>query len=126
MLVMLSMPPTTTTSLAVEQQAGRAREIERLQTGAAGLVDRHRDRRVRHPGVERDLPGRVRPRAELAGLAEQHLVDVRGRDPGLCEGGLGGRDPEVDRGQRGERAAELADRRPLRAEDHDSFHRTGI
>ena len=51
-------------------------EHDRLQPGAAHLVDRERRDRVRQPGQEGRLPGRVLPEAGLQDVAEDDFVDL--------------------------------------------------
>ena len=62
------------------------RQHDRLQSGAADLVDRHRGDVIGQPAVERRLPGRILPLAGGDDVAHDALVDGRRIDAGATDG----------------------------------------
>ena len=83
----------------VEQNRG-AREIDRLEAAAAGLVDGRRDTALTATRRDRDLARRVGARPELARLPHVAFFDSRGLDPGSRERSADRRGAELDGGER--------------------------
>ena len=90
-------------------------ERHTLLTVIAGT--RHRD-----AGLRRGLAGGDLALAGLEHLAHQHVVDLLGSDAGALERGLDRDAAEVHRGEVGERARQLPDRRTCRSDDHRAGH----
>ena len=102
--------------------AGRDRldgQVDRLQAGGAGAVDRHRRDRVRQACRERRAAGGVARLGRLEHVAHDDLVDVLGRDAGALHGGADGDGAEVGAAHVLERAAQAADGGTSAADDHD-------
>ena len=102
-------------------------EHDGLERRAADPVDGRRARRDRQPATEGRLAGRCLAGAGLEHLAHEDLVD---RDVGRQAAPLDRRpdgDPtELDRRHVGQRAAELADRRPGGADEIDAAVAAGV
>ncbi len=102
------------------------REHDRLHPRAADPVDRRGARRIGEAGAECRLPGWGLSGSGLEDLAHEDLVDGRtlGESRPLDRGS--DRDAaELDRRRAGQRATELADRRPCGADEIDVTTRTG-
>ena len=76
-------------------------------------------RRHRHAALHADLAARVHALPRRQDVADDHLVDLLGIDPGALEDGLAHRGPQVGRGYVLQRTAERPDRRTQRGGDHD-------
>ena len=117
---MLSMPPATTTSASPARISAAASMIAfspepqtRLIVVALVVTG--------SPAAERRLAGRCLADAGLEHLAHEDLVDRRPvRQAAPLDGRADGDPAELDRGHLGERAGELADRRPRRAHEKTS------
>ena len=94
---------------------------DRLESRAADPVDGRRRGRVGEAGLEHGLARRGLADTGLEDLAHQHLVDDRGRwiEAGALDGRPDRDATELRRRDRGQRAAELADRRARGADDVD-------
>ena len=74
------------------------------------------------PAVHRGLARGDLTLAGLEHLAHEHVVDLLRPDAGALERGLDRDTAEVHRGEVGERAGELPDRRTGRSDDHRTGH----
>ena len=98
----------------------RGAEHDRLEPGPADPVDRRSTRRVGETGAQGRLPRRCLTRTRLEHLAHQDLVDRRPIwEPGTFDGGANGDTTQLDGRDSGQRARELPDRCPRRADDVD-------
>ena len=84
------------------------REHDRLEAGAAHLVDRQRGDVLAEAALERRLPGRVLAVARLDDVAHDALVDGGGIDPGAGDRFAHRHRAELRRGEVLERAEEFA------------------
>ena len=95
--------------------------VDGVHAGEAHLVDRggrdvHRDAAVDGGLAGGDLPG-----AGLEDVAHVDVVDLVAGESGLVECGADGEPAELDGGERGERARQLADRGAGPGEDDDGW-----
>jgi len=58
------------------------RQLYRLESAAANLIDRGGGRFHGQTGVERRLPGRILPLTGRQHLPQNHLIDLPGLEPG--------------------------------------------
>jgi hypothetical protein len=91
---------------------------DRVKAGQADLVDGDGGHRHRDATFDRGLPSGDLTGAGLQHLAHDHVVDLVTGQPGPGQRGFDGDTAEVDRGEPGERAEELADRRAGAGDNH--------
>ena len=124
-LLMLSMPPATTT-LALPAGQHVVREHRRAHAAAAHLAQRHRAGSVGQTGAAQGL---ARRRLALTGhqaVAEQHFVDGVAGHAGALDGGLDGHGAQLPGGQGGEVAEQAADGRARGGDDDDGISHGGL
>ena len=101
----------------------RVGDLDRADRRGAHLVDRVGGRLDREPGPDRRLARRRLAGAALEHLAHDHVVRLLRLDPGALERRADRDRAELGRRVRREAAAELAERRPDRADDDAAGHR---
>jgi hypothetical protein len=92
------------------------------QARAAQLVQAPGRALDRDAGVDRGLAGRALAGGGLQHLAQDHFVDVGGRDAGPLDGGLDGQLAQLVGRQAGQGAVERSDRRAGGGNDDDVAH----
>ena len=90
------MPPASDDVGFAEHDRLRAAG-DRLHARGAGLVDRLCRHRFRQPGAADDLSRGIGSRAGLAGVPDQHLVDLRRVDSRRVQGRARRDRPELGR-----------------------------
>ncbi len=97
--------------LGVPERDGLRAGDDRLEPGAAHLVERPGRRRLRQAGEDRRLARGRLSHARLEDVAHHHLVHRGGLDAGALQGGADGDGAEARRLDRRERSEERADGR---------------